>query len=371
MSRIGGALRALSGLQQVRACGGGPACSSLQALVDHQSGLNALWASISGVYSGTPDINQQRRGFASSTSNSDSSNSAQQPAGLTQTPRLQDLVAGATERIAQKQVDTLGQLPEQLAAEAASLEHQLSSSGRRGSSSDLNAGALADRLASGAAASGSEAGGVGGAEGGAAVTPGQRLLHHKYGYAALGGVVPEGGEMMAAAGPAAVLRAVTAAQPRLHPRRRFQPGQTYEPQDLNPYASASADSRQRGPGVWVPRPSVAEVLEKADYKNVAFLTRWFLSPAGRLLPRRQTRLPVAVHKHVSRQVRLARHMGLIAGEARLDKAHVQAQREAEAAQLLLAARLAGGQQQATAGAVVAGAGAGPRQRYNELLDFGA
>lgn len=32
-------------------------------------------------------------------------------------------------------------------------------------------------------------------------------------------------------------------------------------QDLNPYSSASPESRQRGVGVAVPRPSVAEVLE--------------------------------------------------------------------------------------------------------------
>ena len=85
---------------------------------------------------------------------------------------------GATERIAQKQVGTLGQLPEQLAAEAASLEHQLaSSSGRSGHTHDLDgAGALADRLASAAAAGGPD-GRAGGADG-AAVTAGQRLLHH-------------------------------------------------------------------------------------------------------------------------------------------------------------------------------------------------
>ncbi|KAG2437388.1 hypothetical protein HXX76_006040 [Chlamydomonas incerta] len=332
-------------------------------------------AQIQGACSRTvPDINQHSRGFASS-AGSDSSSSGQKPAGLdserlAQTPRLQDLVAGATERIAQNQVGTLGQLPEQLAAEAASLEHQLSSSGR-GHPHDDSAGALADRLASGAAAGSPEAGG-GGADG-AAVSTGQRLLHNKYGYAALGGVVPDGGEMMAASGPAAVLRSVTAAQPRLHPRRRFQPGQTYEPQDLNPYSSASLDSRQRSVGVAVPRPSVGEVLEKADYKNVAFLTRWFLSPAGRLLPRRQTRLPVAVHKHVSRQVRLARHMGLIAGETRLDKTQVQALREAEAAQLVAGRLVAGaaGDVQQPAAAGVAVAGSAPRQRYNELLDFGA
>lgn len=35
--------------------------------------------------------------------------------------------------------------------------------------------------------------------------------------------------------------------------------------------------------------------QHADYKNAAFLSR-FLSPAGRLLPRRQTKLPLHVHR---------------------------------------------------------------------------
>ncbi len=38
--------------------------------------------------------------------------------------------------------------------------------------------------------------------------------------------------------------------------------------------------------------------QHADYKNAAFLSR-FLSPAGRLLPRRQTKLPLHVHRWVA------------------------------------------------------------------------
>ena len=48
-----------------------------------------------------------------------------------------------------------------------------------------------------------------------------------------------------------------------------------------------------------------------------------------LLPCRVTKLPVSLHVHVMRQIKLARTMGLIAGEARLDKLHVRKLREVE------------------------------------------
>lgn len=55
----------------------------------------------------------------------------------------------------------------------------------------------------------------------AEANPGSKLLHDKYGYAALGGIVPketsgDGPDMLA-------------SQPRVHPRRTFTPGQRYEP----------------------------------------------------------------------------------------------------------------------------------------------
>ena len=46
-------------------------------------------------------------------------------------------------------------------------------------------------------------------------------------------------------------------------------------------------------------------------------------------PCRVTKLPVSLHVHVMRQIKLARTVGLIAGEARLDKMHVRKLREVE------------------------------------------
>ncbi|KXZ54306.1 hypothetical protein GPECTOR_5g391 [Gonium pectorale] len=194
----------------------------------------------------------------------------------------------------------------------------------------------------------------------AAVQQQQPAWHRKYGYAALGGVLPSEGAASGSGAASGLLGSLGAPQqqPRIHPRKRFLPGTTYEPQDLNPFAAKPADAQRRS---GVTRPSAAEVKQKADYKNVAFLTTWFLSPAGRLLPRKETRLPVQLHRHVSRQVKLARHMGLIAGETRLDKMHLARLREEQ---------LREAQQRALDAGALAAAGGG-RARPSELLDFGA
>ncbi|GLC55961.1 hypothetical protein PLESTB_001049400 [Pleodorina starrii] len=202
--------------------------------------------------------------------------------------------------------------------------------------------------------------------------PHQRLLHPKYGYAALGGVVPEEGGASTTGGLVGLL---TSQNPRVNPRRRFMPGETYEPQDLNPFASRAPGRPRPNAADPVRRPTAEEVMEKADYKNVAFLSRWFLSPAGRLLPRRQTRLPVHVHKYVSRQIKLARHMGLMAGEARLDKLHlarlreqelVEAQRRAAAVTAATAAAVT-----VTSGGVAAVGGGRGGTRLQDLAELGA
>ncbi|GLI62526.1 hypothetical protein VaNZ11_005184 [Volvox africanus] len=204
--------------------------------------------------------------------------------------------------------------------------------------------------------------------------PEQRLLHPKYGYAALGGIVPSDEAPSTTTGLVGML---TSQNPRVNPRRRFVPGETYEPQDLNPFAPRAQGWTHPDMGA-VRRPSAAEVMEKADYKNVAFLSRWFLSPAGRLLSRKQTRLPVGVHKYVSRQIKLARHMGLMAGEARLDKLHlarlreqelVEAQRRAAAAAAVAGTATEGATDVATV--VVAVGGRAARAGLKELTDLGA
>jgi hypothetical protein len=36
--------------------------------------------------------------------------------------------------------------------------------------------------------------------------------------------------------------------------------------------------------------------QRADYKDVAFLSQWFLAPSGRMLAVKDTRLPLATHR---------------------------------------------------------------------------
>lgn len=48
------------------------------------------------------------------------------------------------------------------------------------------------------------------------------------------------------------------------------------------------------------------------------------------MPRRDTKLPLYLHKEVMSQIKLARNLGLIAGEARLDKMHLKKARAAAA-----------------------------------------
>lgn len=69
---------------------------------------------------------------------------------------------------------------------------------------------------------------------GAANDPARRVVHPRYGYAALGGVTPGDEGRAGAAGlpgsMAAVLGGLAGQHPRVHPSKRFLPGQTYEPQ---------------------------------------------------------------------------------------------------------------------------------------------
>jgi len=148
----------------------------------------------------------------------------------------------------------------------------------------------------------------------------EELIHPQYGYAVVGGVIPK-----STSTSKPLIDSIFEAQPRVHPKRTFAPGQTYNPEDLNPYMTSRPGSRVRGPRLM---PGASEVQEQADYKNVAFLHR-FLSPAGRMLSRRMTKLPVNEHIKVMRSIKLARNMGLIAGESRLEKRHVQRLREQE------------------------------------------
>ncbi|CAD7696442.1 unnamed protein product [Ostreobium quekettii] len=115
------------------------------------------------------------------------------------------------------------------------------------------------------------------------------------GYAALGGHVPSAQETYVEDKPL-----------RLHPTRTFLPGMKYKPEDLTlPGLGTRRPFVRPGPGF-----TNEEAIEQADYKNLAFLNK-FVTITGRLLPRRQTKLKQKVHRHVCREVKLARQLGLL------------------------------------------------------------
>ncbi|KAI8470618.1 MAG: hypothetical protein J3K34DRAFT_458747 [Monoraphidium minutum] len=152
----------------------------------------------------------------------------------------------------------------------------------------------------GGAAAGAASSSAAGGGGGARVGP-----HPLYGYAVLGGVNPETADQEAGA-----------QQPKLHPRKNFRPGDTYEPEDLNPYGGPDDGSLfipLRRPGaspLFRPEVTAADVKRDLDFRNTALL-RHFVSDSGRLRPRRQTRLPRALQKRAAKAVKLARQMALM------------------------------------------------------------
>eukprot|EP00887_Chlorella_sp_A99_P008040 scaffold12.g8040.t1 len=113
---------------------------------------------------------------------------------------------------------------------------------------------------------------------------------------------------------------------RVHPHRLFYPGQNYSPQDLDPYKGrlrppTTSEQRARNRRPVVPRT----VMERADFRNPKFLSQ-FVSEGGKLHPRRRTQLRQKLHRHLARQVKIARIMGLMAPDAKVPQ-HVRASRE--------------------------------------------
>lgn len=106
-----------------------------------------------------------------------------------------------------------------------------------------------------------------------------------------------------------------AAAGRVHPGRLFYPGQSYKPTDLVAGAGAAdpAAAAVRPRGLTFRRPTLPpapEIRAKADFRDARFLAS-LLTDTGRLPPRRRTRLTQAAHRHVMRQVKLARQMALL------------------------------------------------------------
>ncbi|GMH33194.1 hypothetical protein BSKO_01028 [Bryopsis sp. KO-2023] len=102
--------------------------------------------------------------------------------------------------------------------------------------------------------------------------------------------------------------------PKLHPTRMFFSGGTYTPGDLSPMAT-SGGARRRGYQRNITEYTNEEAMLKADFKNLKFLNS-FVTDSGRIMLRRETKLKARVHRHVMRQVKISRQMGLLPYQSR-------------------------------------------------------
>lgn len=92
-------------------------------------------------------------------------------------------------------------------------------------------------------------------------------------------------------------------------------------QDLNPYAVSSEPTRRKGRPAG-DRLTAHDAESLTDFKNVAFLSN-YLTPDGRLMPRKQTRLPQRQHRNIMQAIKLARNMALMAGGATACVSHMR------------------------------------------------
>ncbi|KAG8092147.1 hypothetical protein GUJ93_ZPchr0012g21177 [Zizania palustris] len=90
------------------------------------------------------------------------------------------------------------------------------------------------------------------------------------------------------------------------PDVNFRLGSTYNVRDLDLTRPAAAKNP--------PRPqfetTTAEVLRKADFRNVRFLSN-FLTEAGIIIKRSQTRISAKAQRKVAREIKTARALGLM------------------------------------------------------------
>ncbi|KAJ1279467.1 hypothetical protein BS78_04G159000 [Paspalum vaginatum] len=90
------------------------------------------------------------------------------------------------------------------------------------------------------------------------------------------------------------------------PDVQFRQGSTYNVRDLDLTRPAAAKNP--------PRPqfetTTAEVLRKADFRNVRFLSH-FLTEAGIIIKRSQTRISAKAQRKVAREIKTARAFGLM------------------------------------------------------------
>lgn len=115
--------------------------------------------------------------------------------------------------------------------------------------------------------------------------------------------------------PGAAAKAEETSPDRLLPHRLFYPGATYAPEDLDPYKAKPVGMMS---DLSTRRGSIAPktVAANADFRNPLFLNN-FISEAGKLEPRRRTRLPAKMHRELARQVKLSRALALLNPTAKI------------------------------------------------------
>jgi ribosomal protein S18 len=115
--------------------------------------------------------------------------------------------------------------------------------------------------------------------------------------------------------PGAAAKAEETSPERLLPHRLFYPGATYSPDELDPYKAKPigllSDLNFRR-GVISPKA----VAVHADFRNPLFLNN-FISDAGKLQPRRRTRLSAKAHRELARHIKLSRQLALMCPTAKI------------------------------------------------------
>eukprot|EP01025_Chloroclados_australasicus_P017176 TRINITY_DN18744_c0_g1_i1.p1 TRINITY_DN18744_c0_g1~~TRINITY_DN18744_c0_g1_i1.p1 ORF type:complete len:324 (+),score=46.31 TRINITY_DN18744_c0_g1_i1:134-1105(+) len=108
---------------------------------------------------------------------------------------------------------------------------------------------------------------------------------------------------------------------RLHPKKIFQPGDTYTPEDLNPFESARDLRKERQDEQKFlkkpPKPKFTEedVKKHSSFTNVPFLVN-FMSETGKIVPMRVSKLKKKYHRQVERNIKTARQMALMPPEGK-------------------------------------------------------
>lgn len=101
---------------------------------------------------------------------------------------------------------------------------------------------------------------------------------------------------------------------RLNPYRLYYPGQWYQPEELNPLSLKSTPHASQK----IHRKPVdpAAIEEQLDVRNLRLLNQ-YITPLGRIIPKRKTKLPARLQRKVSRMIKTARCLGIFSYSGKL------------------------------------------------------